>query len=194
MPKKIILIIGAPGSGKTTDGSKLAEKHAGSITSYSVGEMLKEEIAKGTMLGKINNDYVSVGELVPTAIVIDKMVTAIQEAPTDIILIDGFPRKAKQMKVFSDLMEADKNMELLSVIEIRVSEEVARQRVLGREDKREDDEEEVFNNRMRIYKETIEEIERFYEGRGLLTVIDGERPVEEVVADIDAHLTKQVAL
>jgi adenylate kinase len=194
MPKKIILIIGAPGSGKTTDGSKLAQNHAESITSYSVGEMLKEEIAKGTTLGKINNDYVSVGALVPTAIVMDKMVTAIKDASTDIVLIDGFPRKAKQMKVFSDLMEADERMELISVIEIRVSEAVARKRVLGREELREDDEEAVFNNRMRIYRETIEEIERFYEGRGLLSVIDGERSVEEVVADIDACLAKQVAL
>jgi len=194
MSKKIILIIGAPGSGKTTDGSLLAENHKESITSYSTGEMLKEEIDKGTVLGKINNDYVSVGELVPTAIVMDKMVTAIQQSDTDIVLIDGFPRKAKQMKVFADVLEADKNMELVSVIEIRVSEEVARKRVLGREEKREDDEEEVFNNRMRIYKETIEEIERFYEGRGLLNVIDGERAVEDVVADIDACLAKQVAL
>jgi adenylate kinase len=145
-------------------------------------------------LGKINNDFVSIGELVPTAIVMDKMVTAIQQSPTDIVLIDGFPRKAKQMKVFADVVNVDKNMELISVIEIRVSEAVARKRVLGREELREDDEEAVFNNRMRIYRETIEEIERFYEGRGLLSMIDGERSVEEVVADIDACLAKQVAL
>jgi len=194
MSKKIILIIGAPGSGKTTDGSILAKNHEGSITSYSVGEMLKEEAAKGGVLGKINNDFISIGKLVPTAIVIDKLITAIKKAPTEIVLIDGFPRKAKQMKIFSDILEADKSMELVSVIEIRVSEDVARQRVLGREEKREDDEEEVFANRMKIYKETIEEIESFYEGQGLLTVIDGEREVAEVVKDIDTCLTKQVAL
>ena len=194
MLKKLILIIGAPGSGKTTDGGMLAKKHAGSITSYSVGEMLKEEIDKNTVLGKINNDFVSVGELVPTAIVIDKMLTAIQKAPTQIVLIDGFPRKAKQMKVFADIWRSDENMELISVIEIRVSEEVARQRVLGREDAREDDEEEVFNNRMRIYKETLDEIEHFYKDRGLLKVIDGERDLDTVVDDIDAYLTSLVAL
>ncbi len=194
MSKKIILIIGAPGSGKTTDGSMLAKNHEGSITSYSVGEMLKEEVAKGGVMGKINNDFISIGELVPTAIVIDKLITAIKQAPTEIVLIDGFPRKAKQMKIFSDILEADKSMELVSVIEIRVSEAVARQRVLGREEKREDDEEEVFANRMKIYKETIEEIESFYEGQGLLTVIDGERELDQVVSDIDTFLTKQVAL
>jgi len=194
MTKKIILIIGAPGSGKTTDGSMLAKNHEGSITSYSVGEMLKEEVAKGGVLGKINNDFISIGELVPTAIVIDKLITAIKQAPTEIVLVDGFPRKAKQMKIFSDILAADKSMELVSVIEIRVSEEVARQRVLGREEKREDDEEEVFNNRMRIYRETIDEIESYYEGRGLLSVVDGEQPLEKVVAQIDALLSAQVAL
>jgi adenylate kinase len=59
---------------------------------------------------------------------------------------------------------------------------------------REDDDEEVFSNRMRIYKDTIEEIESFYEGRGLLTVIDGERELDQVVHDIDTFLTKQVTL
>lgn len=189
MSKKIILIIGAPGSGKTTDGSMLAKNHANSITSYSVGEMLKDEIDKGTVLGKINQGYVSQGELVPTGIVIDKMLTAIQQAPTQIVLIDGFPRKAKQMKVFADIWRSDENMELISVIEIRVSEEVARQRVLGREDAREDDEEGVFNNRMRIYKETLEEIEHFYKDRGLLKVINGERELDTVVEEIDRHLS-----
>ncbi|MCK5853761.1 MAG: nucleoside monophosphate kinase, partial [Sulfurovaceae bacterium] len=68
MSKKLILIIGAPGSGKTTDATLVAKNHTDSITSYSLGDMLKEEIAKETTLGKINNDYISKGELVPTAI------------------------------------------------------------------------------------------------------------------------------
>jgi adenylate kinase len=194
MSKKLILIIGAPGSGKTTDGSLLAENHKGSITSYSVGEMLKEEIAKGGILGKINNDFVSMGELVPTAIVIDKLVGAIKRAPTDIVLIDGFPRKAKQMRVFADILTSDDSMELISVIEIRVSESVARQRVLGREEAREDDEENVFNNRMRIYNETIAKIEKFYKDKGILKVIDGERDKETVVKEIDEFLGTQISL
>jgi len=194
MPKQIVLIIGAPGSGKTTDGGALAVQHQGEISSYSMGDMLKEEVAKGSTLGKINNDYISEGELVPTAIVMDKLVGAIRSAPTQVILVDGFPRKAKQMRIFSDFIESDGGMELAMVIEVRVSEEVARERVLGREEKREDDEEKIFINRMRVYRETIAEIESFYEGRGLLHIVDGERSVEEVVEEIDALLHQQTEL
>ncbi len=198
MSKKLILIIGAPGSGKTTDGSLVAKNHADTITSYSMGEMLKEEIDNETTLGKINSQFVSRGELVPTAIVIDKMIGVIKNAPTDVVLLDGFPRKAKQMRVFADILTNDDNIELISVIEIRVSESIARQRVLGRKDAienaREDDEEEVFNNRMRIYTETIEEIESFYQDKGLLKVIDGERDLPVVVEEIDTFLGSVVTI
>ncbi|HIP62051.1 MAG TPA: adenylate kinase [Sulfurovum sp.] len=194
MSKKLILIIGAPGSGKTTDGGLVAKNHRDTITSYSMGELLKDEIDKNTTLGKINSQFVSRGELVPTAIVIDKTIGIIKNAPTDIVLLDGFPRKAKQMRVFADVLTNDDEIELISVIEIRVSEAVARQRVLGREDGRDDDEEEVFNNRMRIYAETIEEIEAFYKDKGLLKVIDGERELQVVVEEIDSFLGSQVSL
>ena len=195
MSKKLILIIGAPGSGKTTDATLVAKNHTDSITSYSLGDMLKEEIAKETTLGKINNDYISKGELVPTAIVIDTICNAIQNAPTDIVLLDGFPRKEKQMKIFADVLRTRmEKVELVSVIEVRVSEAVARERVLGRTEIREDDQEQIFNNRMNIYRDTIEEIEKFYKGSGLLKMIDGEREAKDVVAEIDAFLESQVSL
>ena len=53
MPKKLILLIGAPGSGKSTDAKLIAEKHAKEITSYSTGDLIKAEIAKGTGIGSI---------------------------------------------------------------------------------------------------------------------------------------------
>ena len=195
MSKKLILIIGAPGSGKTTDATLVAKNHTDSITSYSLGDMLKEEIAKETTLGKINNDYISKGELVPTAIAIDTICNAIQNSPTDIVLLDGFPRKEKQMKIFADVLRTRmEKVELVSVIEVRVSEAVARERVLGRTEIREDDQEQIFNNRMNIYRDTIEEIEKFYKGSGLLKMIDGEREAKDVVAEIDAFLESQVSL
>jgi len=193
MSKKLILLIGAPGSGKTTDGSAIAKNHP-EITSYSIGQLLEDEAKKDTKLGKINNDYISKGELIPTAIVIDTIMDAVKDAPTDIVLLDGFPRKEKQMKIFADILNGNHTIDLDSVIEIRVSEEVARQRVLGRNEDRTDDNEEVFNNRMKIYKETISNIEEFYNHSHLLKIIDGEREVDEVVADIDKFLKSHIAL
>ena len=193
MSKKLILLIGAPGSGKTTDGSNIAKNHS-DITHFSTGDLLKDEAEKETKLGKINNGFISKGELVPTDIVIDTIVEAIKKAPTDIVLLDGFPRKEKQMKMFADCLNNVHDIELSSVIEIRVSEDVARERVLGRDEARADDREDVFNNRMKIYKETIAEIEAFYNQDNLLKVIDGEREVAAVVNEIDNFLQEQIAL
>ena len=190
MLKKLILLIGAPGSGKTTDGSNIAQNHS-DITHYSTGDLLKSEVEKETKLGKINKGFIESGELVPTDIVIDTIVGAVKNAPTDIILLDGFPRKEKQMKFFADCLNNVDGIELSSVIEIRVSEDVARERVLGGDESKSED---LFNNTMRIYQETIAEIEEFYNQNNLLKVIDGERDMNVVIEEIDTFLQQQVAL
>ena len=66
--KKLFLIIGAPGSGKTTDAELIAERHD-DITHYSTGDMFRAEVASGSELGKEIDTYVSAGNLVPIAIV-----------------------------------------------------------------------------------------------------------------------------
>lgn len=189
MPKKLILIIGAPGSGKTTDAMAIAENHK-EITSYSLGSLLIEEAKKDTKLGKINRDYMEKGDLVPTAIVIDTLCSAIQKAPTDVVLIDGFPRKDKQMKFFGDLVQDVNRVDLVAVIEIRVSRETARKRVEALGDFKKD----VFCHAMDLYEDTIKEIEEFYNHDGLLRVINGERKASEVIEEIDEFLQYKVAL
>ena len=188
MSKNLILLIGAPGSGKTTDGSIVAKNHLNEITHYSLGNLLKEEIEKGTVLGKIDNDYVSKGDLVPTAIAIDTVCSAISKASTETILIDGFPREGEQMKVFEDIVSDENRIKLLSVIEVRVSDDVAKNRFLETEG-----DEETFNHMMEVYKNTISDIEKFYEKQGLLKVIDGERELEEVIVDIEKYLKELIS-
>ncbi|MCO4844917.1 MAG: adenylate kinase [Sulfurovum sp.] len=190
MLKKLILLIGAPGSGKTTDGSSIAKNHS-DITHYSTGDLLKSEVEKETKLGKINKGFIESGELVPTDIVIDTIVGAVRNAPTDIVLLDGFPRKEKQMKFFADCLNNVDGIELSSVIEIRVSEDVARERVLGGAESKSED---LFNNTMKIYQETIAEIEEFYNQNNLLKVINGEQEMNVVVEEIDTFLQQQIAL
>jgi len=189
--KKLILLIGAPGSGKTTDGKAIAKNHS-EITSYSLGELLKEEIEKHTTTGKIIKDYTSKGDLVPTAIIIDNLCSAIQKAPTDVVLIDGFPRKDKQMKIFADIVNDVNRVDLISVIEVRVSEAVARKRVLSKNKSNES--EEIFNHQMSIYRETIKHIEEFYNQKNILKIINGERDMDVVIAEIDSYLQDKVAL
>jgi len=189
MSKKLILLIGTPGSGKTTDAEVIAKNHE-EITSYSLGTLLVEEAKKETKVGKIIRDYISKGDLVPTAIVIDVLCSAIQNAPTDVVMIDGFPRKEKQMKIFGDIIRDVNRVDLIAVIEIRVSREVARKRVeaLG------DFNPTVFCHAMDVYQETINDIEEFYNHDGLLRVINGERTASAVIEDIDEFLQYKVAL
>ena len=192
MAKKLFLIIGAPGSGKTTDAEIIAKRNPDTIVHYSTGEMLRQEVASGSELGKEIDSYISKGALVPLEIVINTIVGAVKNAPRDIVLIDGFPRSTEQMKALDEILKEEKDVKLAAVIEVRVSEEVARERILGRaeesEVKRSDDNVEVFKHRMKIYLDPLPEIEKFYESKGLLKVIDGERPIEPIVDEMEAFI------
>jgi len=196
--KKLFLIIGAPGSGKTTDASIIAERNSDNIVHYSTGDMLREEVASGSALGQEIESYISKGALVPLKIIVDTIVSAIKNAPVDNVLIDGYPRSTEQMTAFDALVSKEDDIELASVIEVRVSEQVARERILGRRaeaapgEERSDDSEEVFNDRMKIYTDPLAEIQAFYTGKNLLQVISGERTLEEVVADMEAFVKSKI--
>ncbi|NPA55261.1 MAG: adenylate kinase [Epsilonproteobacteria bacterium] len=189
--KKLFLIIGAPGSGKTTDASLIAERHPHKIAHFSTGDLLRAEVARGTQLGKTIASYVDNGNLVPLDIVIDTIVTAIKSSNKDVILVDGFPRSVEQMKALDEILQKEKDIQLVSVIEVEVSQEVAKDRVLGRA-RGADDNERVFNNRMQVYLQPLKEIQDFYQSKGLLHKINGERSIEEIVDEMDHFIQGKI--
>jgi adenylate kinase len=190
MSKKLFLIIGAPGSGKTTDAELIAERHPKKVAHFSTGELLRAEVARGSELGKTIASYVDNGNLVPLQIVIDTIVTAIKSTDKEIVLIDGFPRSVEQMTALDEILADEKEVTLVNVIEVVVSEEVAKDRVLGRA-RGADDNEEVFNNRMKVYTDPLAEIQKFYEAKGLLHKINGERGIEEIVNEMDEFVQER---
>jgi adenylate kinase len=188
--KKLFLIIGAPGSGKTTDAELIAGKHE-NITHYSTGDMFRAEVASGSELGKTIDTYVSAGNLVPIEIVIKTIVTAIKNAPTDIIIIDGYPRSVEQMTELDKYLESEDDVELINVLEVVVSEETAKDRVLGRA-RGADDNVEVFNNRMKVFTEPLAQIQEFYGNKSLLEKIDGEPALEVIVETMDNFIQSRI--
>ena len=198
MSKKLFLIIGAPGSGKTTDASLIAQKHSDSIVHYSTGDMLREEVSSGSKLGATIESYISRGALVPLDIIIDTIISAINNAPVDTVLIDGYPRSVEQMIALDEILTDNSDIELVSVIEVRVSEQVAKERILGRASEakegegRSDDSIEIFYDRMKIYNEPLEAIQKFYIDRNLLHVINGEREINEIVEDMDRFIQSKI--
>lgn len=189
--KKLFLIIGAPGSGKTTDAQIIAQNNAESMIHYSTGDLLRAEVASGSERGKLIESFTSKGNLVPLEIVVETIVGAIENAPKDIVLIDGYPRSVEQMQALDNELKKRTDVEIVSVIEVEVSEQVACDRVLGRA-RGADDNAEVFKNRMKVYLEPLTQIQEFYTSQGLLQKINGERTIEEIVADIETYIKTKI--
>jgi len=188
--KKLFLIIGAPGSGKTTDAELIAQNNE-NITHYSTGDMLRAEVASGSDLGKEMDSYISKGNIVPINIVIQTIVEAIKSSSTEVVVIDGYPRSLEQMDALSSYLESETSVELVSVIEVEVSEETARNRVLGRA-RGADDNNEVFNNRMKVYTQPLADIQSFYSSENILKVISGEGSVEEIVYEMEKFVKSKI--
>ena len=188
--KKLFLIIGAPGSGKTTDAELIA-KESENISHYSTGDMLRAEVASGSELGKKIDSFISKGLIVPIEIAIATITTAIKNAPTDVVLLDGYPRSIEQMEALENFLQEDATIKLTSVIEVEVSDATAKERVLGRA-RGADDATEVFNNRMKVYKEPLAEIEAFYKRKGILKIISGEGSIEEIVSEMQSFIIEHI--
>jgi len=188
--KKLFLIIGAPGSGKTTDAEFIANNNE-NITHYSTGDMFRAEAASGSERGKVIESYISKGNIVPIAIAVETIVSAIKKTTTDVVIIDGYPRSIEQMSELDSYLTNEAAVELVNVIEVEVSEEIAKDRVLGRA-RGADDNNEVFNNRMKVYTEPLAEIQQTYKEKNLLTIINGERSIEEIVSEMESFMLSKV--
>jgi len=89
-----IVLLGAPGAGKGTQCKNIVAQYG--LLHLSSGDILRQERAAGTELGKKAQSYMDSGTLVPDEIIIEMMTKAIKEAPAAGFLLDGFPRTVNQ--------------------------------------------------------------------------------------------------
>ncbi|NOZ45157.1 MAG: adenylate kinase [Chlorobi bacterium] len=147
--KQLILITGAPGSGKTSTAKKAVEK-LGNINHYSMGEIFREEVNMKTKTGKKIEIFLNKGITVPIQIAQKAIKNVINNSKNNNIIIDGFPRDEEQLRFFNIFIKNQDTINLKGLIEIKVDKKNAKARILNRKG-RTDDNENIFEDRMMYY-------------------------------------------
>ncbi|MDY6121545.1 MAG: adenylate kinase [Porphyromonas sp.] len=186
----IVIIFGAPGSGKGTQ-SELLISHYG-YNHISTGDLLRAEIAQNSELGQIAQQYIDQGQLVPDAIIID-MIEHLLEAHKEAkgIIFDGFPRTVAQAEALCEMLRRH-NSEVDLMIELEVPEEVLIERILqrGKASGRSDDNIDTINKRLGVYKSQTAPISHYYVQRGKHRGIDGIGTVEQIAERVRTEIDK----
>mgnify|MGYP005752566907 FL=1 len=205
------ILLGPPGAGKGTQAVKIVEKYG--IPHISTGDIFRENIKKGTELGKKAQEYMNKGELVPDDLVI-AIATArlLEDDCKNGFLLDGFPRTVYQAEKLDEFLEAH-NSKIDKVVDISVGKEELMTRLTGRRVckkcgasyhivnippkkegvcdicggpliQRDDDNAETAANRIEVYEEQTRPLVDYYKKAGNLVLIDGTTGLENVFADI----------
>lgn len=185
-----VLLIGPPGSGKGTQGARLAELL--SIEHLATGDLLRAEVEEGTELGRKAEAIMAKGDLVPDSVIIDLVMPKVRAANArNGYLLDGFPRSVDQA------VEARRSAEAHdatpdAVIYLEVPRDELQRRILARAESegRADDNEETVANRLRVFDEATAPLVDYYRDRGLLHSVDANRPEHDVTEAILAVLPK----
>jgi adenylate kinase len=194
-----LIMLGPPGAGKGTQAQRLVERHG--IVHLSTGDMLRAAVTAGTPVGRRVKVIIDRGDLVP-----DEMVVAIiadridQPDAKSGFVLDGFPRTVPQAQALDRLL-AERGLMLDAVIQLKVDEGALLQRIERRvaemvsrgEMVRSDDNPEVLKGRLAAYRAQTAPLVDYYAGKGVLKIIDGMAPIDEVTAAVDRTLSPPVS-
>jgi len=209
-----LVILGAPGSGKGTQASRIAER--GNVRHISTGDLLREAVAKGTGIGKRAAGIMAAGQLVPDDLVLEllseKLVAKEERAASSGWILDGYPRTLAQAEALEAVLERT-GEKIDGVVYIEVDPEAIVNRLSNRrtcgsckavyhlvskrpavEGKcdscggplvlREDDKPDTIRKRLEVYKKETLPILALYEKRYRVHRVDGSKPIDDVTSRI----------
>lgn len=211
-----LILFGPPGAGKGTQAKRLGERH--SLLPLSTGEMLRAAVAADTALGKKAKATMEAGQLVPDDVMIEMISERIDRPDCARgFILDGFPRTVAQAEAL-DAMLAEKGLTLDGVIAMEVDDEMLIQRLAGRFScadcgagyhvtfqrpsvdgvcdrcggmrfvRRADDKEETVRSRLVAYRRQTAPLLPYYRAKGILKIVDGMAPIDEVTRQVEAAL------
>jgi adenylate kinase len=210
-----IVLLGAAGAGKGTQAAKLVE--AFGLTHISTGDIFRKNVAEGTALGAEAKRYMDEGKLVPDTVVIAMVKDRLSQSDCEGgFMLDGFPRTLPQAEALSAAL-ADMGKQLDAVVSIEVPRDVLMGRLTSRRQcrscgriynvmgempategvcdscggevyQRDDDTVEAATKRLNDYDTITSQLVPYYSAQGTLHVIDGDRSVDDVFADVRAAL------
>lgn len=174
----IAILLGPPGVGKGTQASLAAQTNG--WQHLSTGDLLREEVAQGSELGKRADEFMSRGDLVPDELMLEMVAGRIAQVKADeVLLLDGFPRTLPQAEALA--AKAASGAVRLSLY-FTAPDSVLTARLMGRG--RADDTEEVISHRLTVYRETTAPLERYYREQGILVEINADRDIPEIQSEM----------
>ena len=183
-----LVIFGAPGSGKGTQSEKITETYG--LHHISTGELLRDQIARGTELGKIADSFISKGQLIP-----DDLMVRILDAELDKpeakhgVIFDGFPRTIPQADALSKML-TKRGTALHGVVGLELEDDELIDRLVkrGKESGRSDDNPETIKERLKVYHTTTQPLREYYINDGSYKGVRGHGSVEDIFSSIRTHL------
>ena len=181
----IVILFGAPGSGKGTQAERVAATTG--TPHVSTGSILRAEVARGSDLGREAQPIMQSGALVPDELMVRIIESRLAEADAERgVILDGFPRTVPQAEALDEMLGRNRR-EVGLILYLEVDPELIKQRILRRAaiDGRSDDTAEALAERMRVYQRDTAPVVEHYRSLGTrIERIDGSPPIDEVTAQI----------
>ena len=182
----VVLLMGPPGAGKGTQAALLAKSRG--LTKLSTGDMLRDNVKRGTELGKKAKSLMDEGVLVPDDLIIAMVREELARLEPVRVLLDGFPRTTGQAQALDKLLREER-APIDAVIVLSVDSEELVRRLTGRSaaEGRSDDNEDTIRTRMQVYQEQTRPLLDYYRAAGKLHRVDGvgtEAEVAERISEV----------